>query len=44
MTNQEWINRGQEALMSNYGRFPIALVRGVAVMSGMLTINNTWIW
>jgi acetylornithine/N-succinyldiaminopimelate aminotransferase len=28
MTNQEWINRGQEALMSNYGRFPIALVRG----------------
>jgi len=28
MTNQEWMNRGQEALMNNYGRFPIALVRG----------------
>ena len=28
MTNQEWNGRGQTALMNNYGRFPIALVKG----------------
>ncbi|HOQ10324.1 MAG TPA: acetylornithine transaminase [Syntrophomonadaceae bacterium] len=28
MTNQEWMNRGQEVLMNNYGRFPIAMVKG----------------
>lgn len=28
MTNQEWSNRGQEVLFNNYGRFPIALVKG----------------
>jgi len=28
MTNQEWMNRGQEVLINNYGRFPIALVKG----------------
>lgn len=28
MTNQEWINRGQQALINNYGRFPIALIKG----------------
>lgn len=28
MTNQEWMNRGQEALFNNYGRFPIAITKG----------------
>jgi len=28
MTNQEWMNRGKEVLMNNYGRFPIAMVKG----------------